>query len=459
MRISKSKIALVLVFVLLDIFFIYISLKFAYYIRFFSSFADYYPAFKGVPAWTFYQHTLYFIIPLWLFILYEQKFYKVFFVKGLDELIRVGRAVITGIFFTLLGIFFYREFSVSRLVFLIFCVNVTLSFFLYRQLLKSFIIYFTRSLVGREAILVFGKNNKTIKLLFRQHPDIKVFYLPSDSASDIDRAKQLTVDKKINQIILTHHQWDERTLLKFYDWCEMVEISLKFIPDIVHICRGEIAFDSSFGLPIFQLKPVSLRGFNFYFKRIVDLAVSILILSAIWPLLATFALLIKLDSPGPVFYQHKRMGYRGKTFNFFKYRTMVANADKLLEQFKNKSERKGPVFKMSNDPRVTRLGKFLRRYSLDEFPQLLNVLRGEMSLVGPRPQVLWEASAYDDWAKRRLRVLPGMTGLWQVSGRASLSYTEMIELDIFYIENWTLGMDIEILFKTIPAIFSKKGAY
>jgi exopolysaccharide biosynthesis polyprenyl glycosylphosphotransferase len=291
------------------------------------------------------------------------------------------------------------------------------------------------------------------------HPHLKVYYLPSDEKADIDKAKEIANERNVNQIILTHQAWDENTLLKFYDWCENTQISLKFIPDIVHICRGEIVIDSSLDLPIFQLKPVSLRGFNFYFKRIVDLVISIIILSVIWPILFAIAILIKLDSPGPFLYQHKRMGYRGKTFNFYKFRTMVTDADKLLEQFKNKSERKGPVFKMSNDPRVTKLGKMLRRFSIDEIPQLLNVLKGNMSLVGPRPQVLWEAAAYDDWARRRLRILPGITGLWQVSGRASLSYEEMIELDIYYIENWTLGMDIEILIKTLPAVFSKKGAY
>ncbi len=171
------------------------------------------------------------------------------------------------------------------------------------------------------------------------------------------------------------------------------------------------------------------------------------------------AVLIKIDSKGPILYRHKRVGYRGKQFDFYKFRTMVSDADKLLEVFKDKSERKGPVFKMANDPRITGIGKLLRRYSLDEIPQLINVLKGNMSLVGPRPQVLWEAAAYDDWAKRRLRVLPGITGLWQVSGRASLSYEEMIELDIYYIENWSPGLDLKIIFKTLPAILSKKGAY
>jgi hypothetical protein len=142
-----------------------------------------------------------------------------------------------------------------------------------------------------------------------------------------------------------------------------------------------------------------------------------------------------------------------------KSRLGVDVADDLLEKLKQQSDRKGPVFKMENDPRVTKFGKILRRLSIDELPQLINVLKGDMSLVGPRPQVLWEASAYNDWAKRRLRTLPGITGLWQVSGRASLSYEEMIELDIYYIENWSCGLDLEILFSTIPAVFTSKGAY
>jgi len=137
----------------------------------------------------------------------------------------------------------------------------------------------------------------------------------------------------------------------------------------------------------------------------------------------------------------------------------VQNADDLLQKLKEKSDRKGPVFKMKNDPRITLIGGFLRRYSLDEVPQLINVLRGEMSLVGPRPQVLWEASVYDEWAKKRLNVLPGITGLWQVSGRAELTYEEMIELDIYYIEHWSPGLDIKILLRTIPAVLLAKGAY
>jgi lipopolysaccharide/colanic/teichoic acid biosynthesis glycosyltransferase len=138
---------------------------------------------------------------------------------------------------------------------------------------------------------------------------------------------------------------------------------------------------------------------------------------------------------------------------------MVKNAEALLEELKTKSDRPGPVFKMKRDPRITSVGRFLRRFSIDEVPQLLNVLRGDMSLVGPRPQVLWETQYYNEWAKKRLNVLPGITGLWQVSGRAELTYEEMIELDIYYIEHWSLGLDVKIILKTLPAVFFGDGAY
>ena len=459
MKISRSKALITLLLLVLDTAAIYLSMYSAYYIRFITDFTQLYPAVKGIPAWLIYQYTLFFIIPLWIFVLYENGFYTVYFLKPIDELIRICRAVAIGVFFALLAVFFYREFSYSRLVFAIFFINTAVLFFLTRIILKFFIKFITRSIIGTETIIVFGKNNHMLKTIFKQNQHLHASYFPSDDEADIEKVKALSLENKTSQIILTHHKWEENTLLKFYDWCENKQIALKFIPDIVHICRGEISIDSSLGIPIFELKPVSLNGFNFYFKRIVDLVVSIGILSVIWPLMLLIAILIKLDSSGPVLYNHKRMGYRSRTFSFYKFRTMVTDADKLLEIFKDKSERKGPVFKMANDPRVTKIGKILRRFSIDEIPQLINVLRGDMSLVGPRPQVLWEAAAYDDWAKRRLRILPGITGLWQVSGRASLSYEEMIELDIYYIENWTMGIDIKILFNTLPAIFSKKGAY
>ncbi|MBI4051945.1 MAG: sugar transferase, partial [Elusimicrobia bacterium] len=169
--------------------------------------------------------------------------------------------------------------------------------------------------------------------------------------------------------------------------------------------------------------------------------------------------LIKLDSHGPVFYFQKRVGYKGKPFFVWKFRTMVRGAEEMLSALLPKNNRAGVAFKMENDPRVTRLGRFLRHWSLDELPQLFNVLKGQMSLVGPRPQLPREVETYTSTAWRRLNMLPGITGLWQIRGRAKLSQQDMIALDLFYLENWSLALDIKILIKTIPAVLSGRGAY
>ena len=459
MRLNRSKIIIFLTLITADIGLIFLALISAYNLRFFSFLTSFFPVTKGIPAFVFYQHAALFIVPLWIFIFFRFNFYKTYFIPALDEIIRTVQAVTIGIVFLILATFFYREFSFSRLVFFVFWATSILYIFAFREVFKLIFRGLLRNIIGRESILVVGKENEMLKIVLKRNPHLQVYYSPYDEESHIEKIKNTVSEKKVNQVILTKTNWSENALLSMYDWCESASIDLKFVPDIVQLCRGEISIDSSLGIPIFHLKSVSLNGFNFIFKRIFDVFASSLILILLSPLLGLIAVLIKFDSQGPSIYSHKRMGYRGQTFNFYKFRTMVQDADAQLEKFKAMSERQGPVFKMSNDPRITKIGKFLRKYSIDELPQLINVLKGDMSLVGPRPQVLWEAAAYDDWAKRRLRILPGITGLWQISGRASLSYEEMIELDIFYIENWSLGLDLKILFMTLPAIFGKKGAY
>lgn len=459
MQFTRSRVYITILLILADIGCILGSLYLAYYLRFFSFFSEIFQITKGIPDWYYYRNILFFIIPLWISIFLQHNLYRVYFVPTFDELIRLTKAVSVGMLFLLLTTFFYREFSFSRLVFLLYWIISLFSLFVYRELFKFTIKYYLRLFIKRENILVVGKDNKMLKALLKKHHLFQVTFFPYDDKLDISKIKKVIQNKTIKQIILTHQKWPQDKLLELYDFCERIKVDLKFVPDIVQLCRGEIIIDSSIGIPIFHLKPVSLSGFDFYIKRVFDLIISIVILAFCWPVILFITILIKIDSRGGPLYSHKRMGYRGNIFNFYKFRTMIPDADALLEKFKEKSERKGPVFKMKKDPRVTKIGKFLRRYSLDEIPQIINVLRGEMSLIGPRPQVLWEAAAYDDWSKRRLRVLPGITGLWQVSGRARLSYNEMIELDIYYIENWSLGLDLRILLKTIPAIFSKHGAY
>jgi exopolysaccharide biosynthesis polyprenyl glycosylphosphotransferase len=194
-------------------------------------------------------------------------------------------------------------------------------------------------------------------------------------------------------------------------------------------------------------------------KRIVDVAISSFALILLSPVLLTIAVLIKLTSPGPVFFCQTRLGYGKRPFQIFKFRTMVQNAEKLISQVEHLNETQGPTFKLANDPRITPLGKFLRKTSLDEIPQLINVLIGHMSLVGPRPLPLRDYAGFSqDWHRRRFSVKPGITCLWQIMGRSSIGFDEWMELDMRYIDQWSVWLDIKILFQTIPAVFRGSGA-
>ncbi|MDD5383046.1 MAG: sugar transferase, partial [Candidatus Margulisbacteria bacterium] len=177
------------------------------------------------------------------------------------------------------------------------------------------------------------------------------------------------------------------------------------------------------------------------------------------PLLLTFGVLVKATSRGPVFFVHNRVGLDGKEFPMFKFRSMVEDAEKLFPQLAPLSEVEGHIFKIKDDPRITPLGKLMRRWSIDELPQLFNVFLGHMSIVGPRPPLPREVQKYSPWHRKRLRVRPGITGSWQVSGRSLLPFEEMVRLDIYYIENWSLWQDFKIILRTIPVVLFGRGAY
>lgn len=194
-------------------------------------------------------------------------------------------------------------------------------------------------------------------------------------------------------------------------------------------------------------------------KRSMDLLLTTTILLGILPVLMVIAALIKLTSRGPVLFRQERCGLGGRRFTCLKFRSMVDGADEKKAEIEHLNRLDGPVFKTPEDPRVTRVGRFLRRWSLDELPQLINVLRGEMSLVGPRPPIPEEVERYEAWQKRRLSIKPGITCLWQVEGRSDVAFARWIQLDLWYIDHWSLWLDVKILLKTVPAVLSRKGAY
>jgi exopolysaccharide biosynthesis polyprenyl glycosylphosphotransferase len=212
-------------------------------------------------------------------------------------------------------------------------------------------------------------------------------------------------------------------------------------------------------VPLFELKPPVFEGVDYAMKRTFDVIGATLILLVLSPLLLAIAAAVKLSSRGPVLYRSVRPGIGGVPFACLKFRTMYADADARQAELEARNEKSGALFKIRDDPRVTPIGRLLRRFSLDEFPQLLNVLRGEMSLVGPRPLPLRDFERLESWHKKRYLVLPGITGLWQVSGRSELDFDDLVRLDFLYLERWSPFLDLTILLKTIPAVFTRRGAY
>jgi exopolysaccharide biosynthesis polyprenyl glycosylphosphotransferase len=199
------------------------------------------------------------------------------------------------------------------------------------------------------------------------------------------------------------------------------------------------------------------KGFELFVKAVIDRGVAIVGLILLAPFFALLALLIKLESRGPVFFQQQRSGLNGRVFTLYKFRSMVCDAEARKAELEQSNEMDGPVFKMAKDPRITRIGAFLRRTSLDELPQLINVARGEMSLVGPRPPLPQEVQAYEPWQRRRLSMKPGLTCIWQVSGRNNINFEQWMKMDLEYIDRWSLWFDFQLLLKTLPAVFMGTG--
>jgi exopolysaccharide biosynthesis polyprenyl glycosylphosphotransferase len=214
-----------------------------------------------------------------------------------------------------------------------------------------------------------------------------------------------------------------------------------------------------FGLPLLRVSAPSFAGFRWVVKSMVDRVAAAFGVLLLAPLLLTVALLVKLEDRGPVFFRQVRVGKDGRAFAMIKFRSMAVDAEQRLRDLHAHNEGAGPLFKLRVDPRVTKIGAIIRRYSLDELPQLFNVLGGSMSLVGPRPPLPSEVARYTDDVRRKLKVKPGLTGLWQVSGRSDLSWDESVRLDLRYVENWTLAMDMAILWKTFGVVFKADGAY
>jgi len=276
---------------------------------------------------------------------------------------------------------------------------------------------------------------------------------------DLDDLATVLDETRVDELIVTDSGFSERQLVEIVSDAHRRGVRVRIAPKATELLTQRAQFVPGQGVPLFELHPPAFIGIDWFVKRAFDLFVSVAVLVIGLPLWAAIAAAVKLTSRGPIFYRDVRVGLAEGEFGMLKFRTMYADAAGRQAELEASNEAEGALFKIREDPRVTRVGGILRRFSLDEIPQLWNVLRGEMSLVGPRPLPLRDYAQLEDWHRKRYLVLPGVTGLWQISGRSNLGFDDLVRLDFYYLENWSIWLDIWILAKTIPAVLSGRGAY
>jgi len=264
--------------------------------------------------------------------------------------------------------------------------------------------------------------------------------------------------ENLDEIVVTNVGSLGCDLIDFVNSCQKVDVAVKLVPDLFGVLFHTQAIEEMGGAPIIHAKRIEIVGVARVLKRLEDIALSLLGLILTCPLLLLTAVLIRLDSPGPIIFSQQRLGKNGRHFSMYKFRSMYRDAEHERKELRDLNEADGLLFKIKNDPRITRFGRVIRKASIDELPQLLNVLKGEMSLVGPRPLPVSDISRLEQWEQNRFSVVPGVTGLWQVN-RIQHTSDELLKWDLYYIENWALWLDFKILLKTIVIVLSMKGAY
>ncbi len=270
---------------------------------------------------------------------------------------------------------------------------------------------------------------------------------------------EVIADHPADELIVSDVDFDERELIEIVEHAHRRGVKVLVAPKTTELLTERAEYVPGQALPLFELRPPAFVGTDWVLKRAFDLVVSLFVVIVGLPLWLAIAAFVKLTSKGPILYSDRRIGLGEREFGMLKFRTMYADAAERLPELELENEAQGPLFKIREDPRVTPVGAFLRRFSFDEVPQVLNVLRGQMSLVGPRPLPLRDYAQLDSWHRKRYHVLPGITGLWQVSGRSDLGFDDLVRLDFYYLENWSIWLDISILVKTVPAVLAARGAY
>ena len=386
------------------------------------------------------------------------------------------RAIVVSVGTLLALLFFLQIQYISRSAILLFAIIEICVLMAIRFTAISYFKKQVRSGSKKIRVLVVGSRARAQELVdvLREHVvwgvEIVGFVDPDPSClgkvvngisviGTVESIHECLKDNVVDEVIIAI----PRSLLKdaepIVQACEEEGIRLRFMADLFNVKVARISLSQIENLPLLTLEPVAQDHQQLLAKRVFDVTITILILPILLPLFIFVAIAIKLDSPGPVFFIQERVGMRKRVFKMFKLRSMYVDAEERLKEIEHLNEVEGPIFKIKNDPRLTRVGRIIRKTSIDELPQLINVLKNDMSLVGPRPMSIRDVSQFDSGIQRkRFSVQPGLTCIWQISGRSDLSFDRWLELDLEYIDSWSFWLDLKILLKTIPAVLRAKGA-
>ncbi|MCX7984028.1 MAG: undecaprenyl-phosphate glucose phosphotransferase [Bacteroidetes bacterium] len=453
---KQNDVIIPLLTILADVVTIELSFLLAYWLRFYSPLTYYIPVTLGIPPLEAYVKASLYTLPIWIWLFKRRGLYKQRRITHFsDEFFSIIRIVVLALLLIAGAAFFYREFSYSRGVYILVGVVALVLLTLVRYGMFHFERWWYKHGHDVKNILIIGtgEHAKSLFNYFNLHPELG--YTPKGIVDKppVETIPELLRTQHIDTIILTFSSTEHSEIYEIVRACEGMDVEIMFVPTILDVMTSQVRIQYFERTPLLSIKTPALSTWNRFVKRVFDIIFSLFVLVVLAPLYLLIIVLIKLDSKGPIFYLQERIGLDGKVFHVIKFRSMKVDAEKET----------GPVWAKKDDPRTTRVGKFLRRFSLDELPQFINVLKGDMSIVGPRPerpffveQFRKEIPKYLD----RHRVKTGMTGWAQVNGlRGNAPIAERTKYDLYYIENWSLVFDLKIIAKTVYAVLFGKDAY
>ncbi|MBA7468439.1 hypothetical protein ES707_03689 [subsurface metagenome] len=479
----KKKILYGALLVVSDIAFLALSYYLSYYLRFYTKiFGENKPTYSLDKNYVFYS-VIFISSAIFIFFLFNLYDWDNIY-RGSGYYTRIIRAISINIIVIIIFGYLFETFSFSRIwIFLLFFISIFLlgtSRFTIEITTQKLLSKF--GLSSKVLVVGVGENARRIEDSLRKYSKglyevvgyldkverleankkyLKKFLYSKKSLilGRLEDLRDIVINSNVQRVIISSPEYNYYEVLDILEKLKGLDVSVLVFPGFFEFSIRRMTMREICGIPLMQIKNIGFFGINLFYKNVVDYLLGAILFLFFIPIYLIGGVMIKVDSKGPVLFKQKRYTKDFKEFYIYKFRTMYTDAEERLKELADYNEADGPLFKMKDDPRVTRVGRFLRRFSFDELPQIINVLRGELSLVGPRPPIPEEVEQYDKWQKKRLNVKQGITGLWQISGRSELSFEEMVKLDLYYIQNWSITLDIKILLKTIPAVLFRRGAY